>query len=213
MNYKLIYDAIINNAKSFNRKRSKTFYFEKHHIIPTCIGGDDKETNKVLLTAKEHFVCHHLLTKLHPNDKSLHSAFWLMCIYTSANQQRVKATSLTFAIAKQKISEIARERRIEFNKNNPRSGSKNGMFGTHRNGRENPFYGKTHSDKTKQMISETKSKNPTIWTEDQKEKLKRSWDNRPIISCIHCGKQSIHVGNMKRYHFENCKIKQKEQAS
>jgi hypothetical protein len=175
--------------------------------------GDDIETNKVLLTAKEHFVCHHLLTKIYPDNKSLHSAFWLMCIYTSSNQERIKATPLTFAIAKQKISEIARERRIKFNKTNPRSGSKNGMFGTHRSGKENPFYGKTHSDKTRQQIKLTKKLNPQIWTEEHREKLRRSWDHRPIITCLHCGKQSIHFGNMKRYHFDNCKIKSKEQSS
>ena len=100
MNYKLIYDAIIKNAKSFNRKRSKIFYFENHHIIPTCIGGDDIEPNKVLLTAKEHFICHHLLTKIYPDNNSLHTAFWLMCVYTSTNQQRIKASSITFSIAK-----------------------------------------------------------------------------------------------------------------
>lgn len=212
MNYKLIYDAIIKNAKSFNRKRSKIFYFENHHIIPTCIGGDDIEPNKVLLTAKEHFICHHLLTKIYPDNNSLHTAFWLMCVYTSTNQQRIKASSITFSIAKQKISEIARNRRIEYNKANPRNGSKNGMFGTHRVGKENPFYGKTHSDKTKQQIKLTKKNNPKIFDETYRENLRRSWDNRPIISCTHCGKQSIHVGNMKRYHFENCKIKSKEQA-
>lgn len=44
-------------------KNALTFYTEKHHVIPRSLGGSNDEYNYVLLTAKEHFVCHHLLTK------------------------------------------------------------------------------------------------------------------------------------------------------
>lgn len=39
-------------------------YTEKHHIIPRSLGGDRSESNIVTLTAREHFVCHLLLTKM-----------------------------------------------------------------------------------------------------------------------------------------------------
>ena len=39
-------------------------YTEMHHIIPKSLGGGEEIENKVFLTAKEHFVCHHLLTKM-----------------------------------------------------------------------------------------------------------------------------------------------------
>jgi hypothetical protein len=39
-------------------------YTEKHHIIPQSLGGDNSTTNLVHLTAREHFVCHLLLTKM-----------------------------------------------------------------------------------------------------------------------------------------------------
>jgi hypothetical protein len=38
-------------------------YVEKHHITPKSLGGSNKHTNIVNLTAREHFICHILLTK------------------------------------------------------------------------------------------------------------------------------------------------------
>lgn len=38
-------------------------YSELHHIIPRSLGGVDNDHNLVRLTAREHFVCHFLLTK------------------------------------------------------------------------------------------------------------------------------------------------------
>lgn len=54
------YFRIIENAQL--QARNKKFgYFERHHIIPKSI---EKNDNTVLLTAKEHFICHLLLTKM-----------------------------------------------------------------------------------------------------------------------------------------------------
>lgn len=39
-------------------------YCEKHHIIPKSMGGEDSDTNIARLTAREHFICHLLLTKM-----------------------------------------------------------------------------------------------------------------------------------------------------
>ena len=54
------YDAIIANAKI----RHTTGYVERHHIIPKSLGGSNTKDNLIKLTAREHFVCHHLLTKM-----------------------------------------------------------------------------------------------------------------------------------------------------
>lgn len=48
------------------------------------MGGTDLDTNLVYLTAKEHFVAHLLLHKLHPENDKLLFAFWAMC-----NQNRM----------------------------------------------------------------------------------------------------------------------------
>lgn len=39
-------------------------YTENHHIIPRSLGGTNSKINLVRLTAREHFVCHILLTKM-----------------------------------------------------------------------------------------------------------------------------------------------------
>lgn len=58
--YSIWYYKIINNAKH----RITTGYTEKHHIIPRSLTGTDDDSNIVKLTAREHFVCHLLLTKM-----------------------------------------------------------------------------------------------------------------------------------------------------
>lgn len=79
MDYKKLYKKIIQKAKLECRKKFNGVYYETHHIIPEClfknrsrkgisgfIEGDPEEPlNKVLLTAREHFICHVLLYKIY----------------------------------------------------------------------------------------------------------------------------------------------------
>ena len=58
------YNAIIENA----RTRTITGYKETHHILPRSLGGTDDTDNLVDLTAREHFVCHWLLVKIHTGE-------------------------------------------------------------------------------------------------------------------------------------------------
>lgn len=77
--YTKIYHRIIEKANKLNRKKTRTtnknyVYFESHHIIPRCMGGEDQKENLVLLTAREHFICHYLLCKMVPvNSNEWHS--------------------------------------------------------------------------------------------------------------------------------------------
>jgi len=56
------YYSIIDNANS--RTLHNTVYIEKHHIIPRSMGGNNDVTNLAKLTAREHYLCHYLLTKM-----------------------------------------------------------------------------------------------------------------------------------------------------
>ena len=60
--YSRWYVSIISQA--LTRIHVKGSYAERHHILPTCLGGSDEKSNIVKLSAKEHFVCHRLLTKM-----------------------------------------------------------------------------------------------------------------------------------------------------
>ena len=58
--YTTWYNSLTNKAKD----RTITGYTEKHHIIPSSLGGTNDNDNIVKLTAREHFICHLLLTKM-----------------------------------------------------------------------------------------------------------------------------------------------------
>lgn len=75
MNYTKLYDNLINTAIRDNRVKSDTDYYELHHIIPRCLNGSDLNENLVLLTAREHFLAHWMLTKIYKNDYRLIYAF------------------------------------------------------------------------------------------------------------------------------------------
>jgi hypothetical protein len=68
MDYRKVYIFIIKKAKSENRQKGKGIYYERHHILPKSLFPlwDKEKKNLVLLTAREHFFCHQLLTKIYP---------------------------------------------------------------------------------------------------------------------------------------------------
>ena len=70
MNYRHVYMLIIEHAKSEEklglRKKGNGNYYERHHILPKSLFPlwSCKKSNLVLLTAREHYFCHQLLTKI-----------------------------------------------------------------------------------------------------------------------------------------------------
>ncbi len=89
MNYKNIYENIINRAKD----RLLDCYVESHHIIPRCIGGDNSASNLVNLTAEEHYVAHQLLVKIYPQEYGLIKAAVMMSVNTGGNRPNNKLYS------------------------------------------------------------------------------------------------------------------------
>lgn len=67
MNYKNHYEKLITRA----RDRIIEGYLENHHILPKCMGGTNDKINLVKLTAREHFIAHVLLVKIHPKAYKL----------------------------------------------------------------------------------------------------------------------------------------------
>lgn len=62
--YTSLYFKIIERAKQRNHIKKPRDGYQKHHIIPRCIGGTNETDNLVVLTYKEHRVCHCLLIKM-----------------------------------------------------------------------------------------------------------------------------------------------------
>jgi len=57
------YLSIVAKAQVEGRKKCGDGKYDQHHIIPVSMGGTNDKSNLVLLTSKEHFLCHLLLFK------------------------------------------------------------------------------------------------------------------------------------------------------
>ena len=82
MNYKAHYARLIERAKG----RVLPGYYERHHVIPRCMGGNNDPENIVSLTPEEHYVAHQLLVKANPRNGRLVHAAVLMSGRCSGNK-------------------------------------------------------------------------------------------------------------------------------
>lgn len=207
MNYEKIYNQIVERA----RNRVLDSYTERHHIIPRCLGGTNDKKNIVLLTAREHYICHWLLYLIHPDNKKVKHAFWMMCNTKSSNQDRTYTISSRFyESVKKEISEIKSNAMLgQGNPNFGKSVSEDRKkkwkttYGDKSVGVNNPMFGKRHSDETKKTLSRLKL--GKCRSEDSIRKQKESIKNRVLITCPHCNLTAKKSPNMSRYHFNNCK--------
>ena len=119
--YSKWYFNIINNPILEN-------YNENHHIIPRSCGGSDDADNLVMLSARQHFICHLLLPKmmrLQKHKNSMRFALRLMSFTTDPINNRrykIKSSRLIESIrnchkgipkseaTKQRISDAAKNR-------------------------------------------------------------------------------------------------------
>lgn len=164
MDYQKIYDDICKRGQE--RILPKEIYTEKHHIIPKCMGGSNEKSNLTVLTAKEHFLVHYILAeKLYPNHYGLYHSLYLMCHMKSQYQCRYEVSSRAYETIRNNAINLMKE----YKRSNPPVGDKNGMFG------------KNHSERTKNIISESRRGKPTRFgphTEETKNKIRETKKQR-----------------------------------
>lgn len=98
------YYNIINNCKA---TPPKDCYTEIHHIKPKSIGGCNTTENLVKLTAKQHFVCHLLLTKMfEPGTKEYFKMIHAFCMmsWNTASKKMYRYTSRIYMNERQIFS-------------------------------------------------------------------------------------------------------------
>jgi hypothetical protein len=83
MDYKKHYDLLIETRR--NRIKDENGYYEEHHIVPRSMGGSNEKNNLIFLTAREHFIAHWLLWRIHKNKEMAFAFFSL--VYMGRNQK------------------------------------------------------------------------------------------------------------------------------
>ena len=140
--YTKVYMDIVHGSQ--NREKTKGKFYERHHIWPKSMGGKNNKENLVWLTPKEHYVVHHLLTKMCEgiNSTKMNYAFWKMNIrYNKEGHIKINFSTYEKIREKQReamsktmtgrfVSESAKEAVRQSNK--LRSGENHPLFGTKR---------------------------------------------------------------------------------
>ena len=155
MDYENIYNRIIEKAKNENRKMKCGAYYEKHHIKPRSLFKEliNDNNNIVLLTAKEHFICHMLLEKIY-DCSQMRFAIWRMC-----NDSTYKVSSRYYSYIKEKI---AKESSV-LNKGRKLSEETKRKISLSN-------IGKRHSEETKKKMSASYDPSKHIVTDEQRKK-------------------------------------------
>lgn len=128
MNYREVYMKIITKAKQEQKYRKKQRYlrwrtkqggeyYEQHHILPKSLFPlwNKRKNNLILLTAREHFICHMMLDKIYPTS-NMFMALWRL-VNNRQNSYCIK-NSRKYEQIKKQISEKTKE----WYKHNPNTG-------------------------------------------------------------------------------------------
>lgn len=209
--YKDFIQNIINERGQWNIPKGE--YFEVHHIIPKCLGGDgdvriggklQQHPNLIYLYAHEHFIAHKLLAKENPNNASLVYA-WSMMAFPKGKTDR------SFEITPEEYTEL----RIMQSKI---------KTGTHlscevKEKISKSLYGKKLSESTKKKISDANK--GKVMPESARKKISDSAKNRDRINyrtikgkiCITNGTEVKYVNSdtpiPNGWYRGNCKLAKK----
>lgn len=216
MNYNLHYDKLI--ARAVGRTPVIGIYYEKHHIIPRCMGGTDNKSNIAKLTPEEHYVAHQLLVKMHPEHLGLIHAATMLCVNGSGHRSNNKIYGWLKRLDAEAKSKSQTGKKLGPNKKkgrpSPMKGKKKGPawnsgIKTGPNGRAGIKIGPLGPNKKKgRPGAPSPRKGKTYGTNN---KLGNPDGPQLRVICPYCNKEGG-TGGMKRYHFDNCKHKPVDKA-
>jgi len=213
--YTTWYNNIVRRAKT----RSLTGYKERHHIIPRSLGGSDLKENLVHLTAKEHFVCHLLLTKMtdgESREKMIYAA-WNMANQENNQQTRHRVCSRTYQYLRQQFSINHATRMTADNPMNDPEVRERHQAAIARRGKTSGNTGHKRgpiSNELKKILSQKTTEQMTLVRREQlrqqqlnrtaEQKGKYAFAHSKRISCVYC-RLLCNPGVFSRWHGDNCK--------
>ena len=153
------------------RTRKIDSYTERHHIQPRSLGGTDDKSNLVDLTAREHFICHWLLTKMHTGEAKSKMIYALNGMKRSnefVQRYETAITSRVYENLKKEFSVVhsaTMKGRLPWNKGIP-------ITEDQRSKNRKSALGKKHTDIAKSRISEAQIGRKR--SEETKEKIRNA---------------------------------------
>jgi hypothetical protein len=90
MNYKHIYNQLCQRSQP---RTWEKFKYEKHHIIPKSMGGDNSKSNIAILTPREHAFAHLLLVRFLSGTNKAKMIFALKSMISYKNEHRAQLTT------------------------------------------------------------------------------------------------------------------------
>jgi hypothetical protein len=221
--YTTTYYNIINSRSQEKRSKGNGEYYESHHIIPKSLGGDNSKDNLVLLTPREHFICHWLLKYMTTGkDRAkMVTALNAMRMSTLKINYETPITARVYEHNKVELAKVISKQ--NGGKNNPFYGKKHTEEHKTRisemsKGENNHFYGKTHSPEARAKIKDARAKQVMKPCPDHQKKIlsdlkkgvartpediaKMKEANRWKVKrwCPVCGKDEINPSMWTKYH-------------
>lgn len=156
------YKSLINTALS----RKTKVIGEEHHIIPRSLGGADTSENLTLLTAREHFIAHLLLTKAvigaENQYKMLKAMKYMMFIGNerfglSKNSKKYESTKkIIHAQFSESMSRFMKEQHEKFPEKFKKSLESRAKTSSKLQGKNNGMFGKAHTEESRKRMSEAR---------------------------------------------------------
>jgi hypothetical protein len=145
MNYQKLYNQLVEKAQ---KRGSPEGYFERHHILPKSLGGSNDKSNLVDFTAREHFIAHFLLAKIHGG------AMWAAVRFMKGNKKHsgFNLNSRLYEIARRKFSESMKGNKNPFFSKVHSQEAREKMSAVKKGDKHN-FFGKVHSQETREKMS------------------------------------------------------------
>lgn len=163
-------------------------YTEKHHILPKCLGGDNKKANLVIMPIRYHIITHFVILEVYPDNIDLAYAVTIF-INGGKNYQNKKRIEIinksfstrTIALVREKAmiplkSEENKKRISEFMKGRKFSEETKKKLSDGKIGELNPQFGIPKDEEFKEIMSIKMrgSNNPNYGKDYSKNRTYRS---------------------------------------
>jgi hypothetical protein len=183
----------------------KVGYVEKHHIVPKSLhlGGEKDPQNYVFLTAREHFICHWLLSKMTDGTMKISMMFALLNMRRDAKNVRYnnQITSRAYAKVKpeiaQHLSETMSGRKLDdLHKQRIGIANKGKLVGVPSYKKGTKIGPPSEERRLKAIANRPSTKGIKLGIQGPQKR----------VTCPHCNKETG-ATNGARFHFNNCKLK------